>query len=88
MYRLLVETLLGVHLEGDQLRLQPRLPKSWPSCKIHYRFRQTVYHITVVHLAPDSAEAESLSLDGQDLAGKTFPLRDDRQEHTVEMKVH
>jgi cellobiose phosphorylase len=28
MYRLLVETLLGVHLEGDQLRLIPACPKA------------------------------------------------------------
>jgi len=35
MYRLLIETLLGVNLEGDRLRLAPRLPKSWPSFKIH-----------------------------------------------------
>ena len=31
MYRLLIETLLGVNLEGNQLRLTPRLPKSWTS---------------------------------------------------------
>src|SRR6202044_3210372 len=35
MYRLLIETLLGLNLEGEELRLLPRLPKSWPSCKIH-----------------------------------------------------
>ena len=28
MYRLLVETLLGVNLEGDQLRLSPASPES------------------------------------------------------------
>ena len=87
MYRLLVETLLGVNLEGDRLLLNPRLPKSWPSCKIHYRFRQTVYHVTVFNLPVGSVEEESLWLDGQHLTGKSVPLRDDRQEHTVEMKV-
>ena len=47
MYRLLVETLLGVRLEGDALRLQPRLPTSWESLTIHYRYRETFYHIHV-----------------------------------------
>ncbi|HZC35416.1 MAG TPA: hypothetical protein VE242_07370, partial [Chthoniobacterales bacterium] len=46
-YRLLTETLLGLNREGDQLRLIPRLPKSWTTCKIHYRYRQTLYHITI-----------------------------------------
>jgi cyclic beta-1,2-glucan synthetase len=88
MYRLLIETLLGVNLEGDQLRLAPRLPKTWPTFKIHYRYRQTVYHLTITRLAAGSAGANTLSLDGQEISGTTIPLQDDRHEHTVEMKVH
>ena len=87
MYRLLIETLLGVNLEGDQLRLAPRLPKTWPTFKIHYRYRQTVYHITITRLAADAADANLLSLDGQEISGKTIPLRDDGHEHAAEMKV-
>jgi cellobiose phosphorylase len=87
MYRLLIETLLGVNLEGDQLRLTPRLPKSWTTYKIHYRYRQTVYHITISRLATDAAEANLLFLDGEELAVKTVPLMDDRREHFVELKV-
>jgi cellobiose phosphorylase len=86
MYRLLIETLLGVNIEGDQLRLIPRLPKSWPSCKIHYRYRQTVYHITITRLVTDSADANQLYLDGKELGGQTVPLVDDRREHSVELK--
>ncbi|MEO8207344.1 MAG: cyclic beta 1-2 glucan synthetase, partial [Chthoniobacterales bacterium] len=87
MYRLLIETLLGVNLEGDQLRLTPRMPKSWTMFKIHYRYRQAVYHITTTRLATDSTEKASLFLDGQELSGETVPLRDDGSEHFVEMKV-
>jgi cellobiose phosphorylase len=87
MYRLLIETLLGVNLEGDQLRVAPRLPRSWASYKIHYRYRQTVYHITITRLAADAAEANQLFLDGIELAVKTVPLVDDRREHFVELKV-
>jgi cellobiose phosphorylase len=85
MYRLLVENLLGVNLEGDRLRLTPLLPAAWPSFKIHYRYRQTTYHITVTRLPADSPDAVSLTLDGQPEAGNSFPLRDDRLEHAVEM---
>jgi cellobiose phosphorylase len=87
MYRLLVETLLGVNLEGDQLRLTPLLPKSWSSYKIHYRYRQTVYHITIIRLAAESAATDLLTLDGQELSGTTIPLKDDHHDHAVEMKV-
>lgn len=88
MYRLLIETLLGLNLEGDRLRLSPRLPKAWNTYKIHYRYRQTVYHITISRLLGDSAGEHPLLLDGQEFAGTTLPLRNDGHEHTVEMKVH
>jgi cellobiose phosphorylase len=87
MYRLLIETLLGVNREGDQLRLKPLLPKTWPSCKIHYRFHQTVYHITVSRLESGSANAQFLALDGKELTGLTIPLVDDVREHVVELKI-
>jgi cyclic beta-1,2-glucan synthetase len=87
MYRLLIETLLGVNLEGDHLRLTPRLPKSWTSYKIHYRYRQTIYHITITRLAEGAGETDQLFLDGEALTMKTIPLMDDQREHFVEQKV-
>jgi cellobiose phosphorylase len=87
MYRLLVETLLGVKLEGNQLRVNARFPKTWTTYKIHYRYRQTVYHITITKLADGLAGATELSLDGQALAEETIPLVDDHVEHFVEMQV-
>ncbi|MDI1250793.1 MAG: glucoamylase family protein, partial [Lacunisphaera sp.] len=87
MYRLLLESLLGVNREGDQLRLAPRLPAAWTSYKIHYRYRQTVYHITITRLAADSSEADQLTLDGREISGTVIPLRDDHEEHVAEMKV-
>ncbi|MDO8545377.1 MAG: glucoamylase family protein [Opitutaceae bacterium] len=86
MYRLLIETLLGAHLEGDKLRLAPQMPKAWPGYKIHYRYRQTVYHISFSRLPADSPEETALSVDGERISGTTIPLQDDRREHAVEMK--
>src|SRR5947207_15950410 len=87
MYRLLVETLLGLKLEGDRLRLIPRFPKNWTTYKIHYRYRQRVYHITINRLPDGSAGATELSLDGKALAEETIPLVDDHAEHFVEILV-
>ncbi|MDP3069667.1 MAG: glucoamylase family protein [Opitutaceae bacterium] len=87
MYRLLVETLLGANLEGEQLQLTPRLPPAWPSYKIHYRYRQTVYHITITRHTAEGAAAPRLTLDGQTLPGTVLPLRDDGREHTAELSL-
>ena len=48
MYRLIVESLLGLRLEVDKLRFAPCLPADWKGFKLHYRYRETVYHIAVV----------------------------------------
>ena len=47
MYRLIIESLLGLRLDVDKLRFAPCLPADWSSFKIHYRYRETFYHITV-----------------------------------------
>lgn len=86
MYRLLVETLLGVNRSGNKLYLSPHLPKEWNSYKVHYRFGQTVYHITFTKLTDSSLPR--LVLDGIELADKTIlPLKDDRLVHLVEMWI-
>jgi cyclic beta-1,2-glucan synthetase len=87
MYRLLVETLLGVNREGEHLRLTPRLPAGWTSCKIHYRFRQTTYHVTAVRVAADAGGAGTLTVDGHEVSGNRILLQDDRREHDVVIRV-
>jgi cyclic beta-1,2-glucan synthetase len=83
-YRLLVETLMGVNRVGDTLHLTPRLPKAWDSMKVHYRFRETVYHITYLRWN-DSGPVPAGKLDDQALQGAVFPLTDDHREHWVEI---
>jgi cellobiose phosphorylase len=61
MYRLVVETLLGLHLEGEQLHLLPRVPDDWPSYTVHYRFRETTYRITLTRRQPNAREADAAS---------------------------
>jgi len=85
MYRLIVETLLGLRLEVDRLYLSPHLPNAWDSCKIHYRYRNTFYHIVVKRAKTETSV--SLLLDGNKIESITIPLVDDGEEHQVEMKV-
>jgi cellobiose phosphorylase len=86
MYRLVIESLLGLRLQGDRLRITPCLPADWTGFTVHYRFRETVYHIRV-HQTPHATGDEHVSLDGQEQAGMAVPLADDHQEHQVEVWV-
>ena len=89
MYRLVVESLLGLRLEGSTLHLAPCMPQHWREFKIHYRYRETVYHITVLQTpAGEDARAARtrLSLDGIEQPGTAIPLIDDHREHLVEAR--
>ena len=72
MYRLTIETLLGITLEGNQLRIKPCVPTHWQNYKIHYRYRDTVYHITINCKDKQLNNIEQL-----------IQLEDDRVEHNI-----
>ncbi len=58
MYRLIVESLLGLRLEVDKLRFAPCLPADWKTFKVHYRYRETVYHIAVLQTPAEDRRDE------------------------------
>jgi cellobiose phosphorylase len=86
MYRLIVESLLGLKLETDKLYIEPCLPSDWVSFKIHYRYRETIYRITLTQLHEDINKL-TIILDGVESQNKFILLVDDRKEHLVEVKL-
>jgi cellobiose phosphorylase len=82
MYRLIVESLLGLRLKTDRLYFEPCLPPDWETFKVHYRYRETIYHISVRQASACSSET-SVTIDGVLQDDRSIPLVDDRQEHEV-----
>ena len=90
MYRLVLESLLGLHLAVDRLSFTPCLPVHWPQVSIRYRFRSTVYHITLlqsVTAAAGGGADTAISIDGHVLDCAWIPLIDDGVEHRVEIRL-
>ena len=89
MYRLIIESLLGLRREGETLRFAPCLPADWPGFKIHYRYRETMFHIAVSLSAAEGGKlgVVRVTLDGVDRSDKVIPLVDDHLEHQVEVTV-
>ncbi len=86
MYRLIVESLLGLRLEVDSLSFSPVLPADWEGFTLHYRYRETVYHISVLRTQPGDG-ATRIIVDGVEQQDQTIPLVDDHKEHAVEVKI-
>ena len=90
MYRLILESLLGLSLDVDKLHFAPCLPEHWREFKLHYRYRETVYHIVVTQTpAVDAAQRDPLrvTVDGVARLDNIIPLIDDRQEHVAEVSI-
>jgi cellobiose phosphorylase len=86
MYRLILESLLGLRLEVDTLQFAPCLPADWAGFKLRYRYGETVYRITVMQMAAGEHEAR-VTLDGIEQPGPAIPMADDRREHVVEVRL-
>ena len=86
MYRLIVESLLGLRLEGRDPahRALPARGLGW--IQIHYRYRETLYQIVVTQ-GFEGERAPRVTVDGIQQAGLAIPLIDDRQEHAVEVRL-
>ena len=86
MYRLIVESLLGLRRENTLLHVAPYLPADWASFKVHYRYRETTYHIAVLRTRAGEGEV-GVTIDGARQDGPGIALIDDRREHSVEIRV-
>lgn len=85
MYRFTLESLLGLKLTGDKLYFSPCLPADWSAFEVHYRYRETLYHIRVQTQAGDGAT--TLSIDGVPHPGPAIPLINDRLQHSVKLRI-
>lgn len=86
MYRLIVESFLGLSLETNVLRISPCLPADWLSFQIHYRYRETFYHIKI-HRDAGETLVSRIVLDGVELSDTFVTLVDDRQDHNVTIEM-
>ncbi|MEB0059452.1 GH36-type glycosyl hydrolase domain-containing protein [Variovorax sp. LG9.2] len=87
MLRFVLESLLGLQVESDALRIVPCVPEHWVSFRVNYRYRETVYRIKVLTKSSEG-EGPALMLDGMALSGSVIPLIDDRCEHAVVIRIH
>jgi Cellobiose phosphorylase len=90
MYRLIVESLLGLRREGGHLHLAPVLPADWPGFELDYRYGSTLYCIRVgrdaVVREPRRGDSPDL-LDGVVQSAASIALLDDGRSHQVELRL-
>jgi cyclic beta-1,2-glucan synthetase len=81
MYRLMIESLLGLRLENGHLHFAPVLPAEWEGFRMDYRHHDSVYRIELRQV--DAGPIGSVSLDGELQRDGLVALKSDGQEHHV-----
>jgi cellobiose phosphorylase len=84
MYRLVLESLLGVQLLIDRLYFKPCVPEEWAGFTVNYRYRSTIYSLQFIKsLTAD--QKGSLLVGGVLQREKSLLLIDDTLDHKVEV---
>jgi cellobiose phosphorylase len=84
LYRLILESLLGISINIDKMTFNPCLPADWKEFKIRYLFQETSYQITV---RQTEAQTAVITVDGLERQDQTIHLINDHQEHIVEVSI-
>ncbi len=84
-YQFITGSFLGMERLGDKLKFSPCFPLAWPSVSIHYRYKESVYAITLFQISEGAAS--HWRLDETDGTGDTITLTDDSREHVVEVYI-
>ena len=85
LYRAGLEAILGFHLRGKELRLDPCIPRDWPGFSIEYRHGDSRYRIEIRNPHEACRGIATCELDGSALAVNPclVPLDDDGGVHRV-----
>ena len=83
LYRVALETMLGFHLEGQRLTVEPCIPGAWPFFTITFKYRSATYCIRVDNTRGVERGVLEVTLDGQVRPDKAIELADDGQSHEV-----
>ncbi|MDI1240289.1 MAG: glucoamylase family protein [bacterium] len=83
MYRAALESMLGFHLQGESLKIEPCIPRSWRNFEIDYRRGSTRFKIRVENPSGICRGIAEVRLDGELLPSNEIPIRADGQMHEV-----
>ncbi len=87
MYRAALESMLGFHLQGATLKIEPCIPRGWREFEINYRRGKTLYEIKVENPLSVCRGVTEVRLDDELLSSGEIPLTDDGLTHRVRVTL-
>jgi cyclic beta-1,2-glucan synthetase len=83
MYRLGLESILGLRRRGEHLVIAPCVPASWDGFVVKWRFGKSLYEITVENPEHRNRGVAEALMDGARVDARAIPLVDDGAVHRL-----
>ncbi|MFM9862292.1 MAG: GH36-type glycosyl hydrolase domain-containing protein [Micropepsaceae bacterium] len=85
LYRAGLESILGLKVEGDTLRIEPCIPTTWPGYEIRFKHRSATYDIVVENPNRVTSSVAEVRVDGIKRAdnNRRIKLEDDGANHKI-----
>ena len=80
-----IENILGLNIEGGVLKINPCIPKDWKEYIIRYRYKNSMYNITVKNPNEKNTGVTIFKLNGQEIKEKQINLKDDGKVNEIEI---
>lgn len=88
MYRIWIEEILGFKLRGDKFYIESCIPKEWNGFTFRYRYKTSLYAITLSNPDHLSKGKNLITVDGTPHQGEFISLLDDGKTHLVQITLH
>ncbi len=85
MYRVAIESILGLERHGATFSIDPCIPSSWASYEIHWKVGRTQYQIHVDNPHHRQRGISAATLDGRAVEHRSIPIVDDGATHVVNL---
>jgi cyclic beta-1,2-glucan synthetase len=87
MYRLGLESILGLKRRGTRFEIAPCIPGAWDGFRVRWRHGKTTYDIRVANPSHANRGVAAATLDGARVDARSIPLVDDGGTHRVEVTM-
>lgn len=85
MYEAGIHYILGLTIEKGYLSINPCIPRDWQEYKIHYKYKNSIYHIQVKNPNQKNTGVEKMLLNKQEIVDKKIKLSDNTQINEIEI---
>ncbi len=85
MYKVGIEDILGLKKYGDEIVIDPCIPKDWEGYFIEYKHGKSKYNISIKNPDKVNKNVKYIAIDGNKNNSNKLKLIDDNKEHDVEV---